>query len=93
LHATRLQLALLAMKLQTWPFPGRIALREHAFCGTEWHVLDHWSYLGTAHDEDELGALAQQRAPDSLDPDVYRVLVRYFSTHGRLDWRDLSGSP
>jgi DNA polymerase-3 subunit epsilon len=93
LHATRLQLALLAMKLQSWPFPGRIALRESAFCGTEWHVLEHWSYLGTAHDDSELEALAQQPAPDSLDPDVYRVLVRYISTHGRLDWRDLSGSP
>jgi DNA polymerase III subunit epsilon len=93
LHATRLQLALLAMKLQTWPFPGRIALRESAFCGTEWHVLEHWSYLGTAQDDDELETLRQQRAPESLDPDDYRVLVRYFATHGRLDWRDLSGLP
>jgi DNA polymerase III subunit epsilon len=93
LHATRLQLALLAIKLQAWPFPGRIALRESAFCGTEWHVLEHWCYLGTAHDEEELEALMQLRAPDSLDPDVYRILVRHFATHGRLDWRDLSGSP
>lgn len=93
LHATRLQLALLAMKLQSWPFPGRIALRESAFCGTEWHVLENWNYLGTAHDEVQLEALTQQRAPESLDPDVYRVLQRYFTTHGRHDWRDLSGSP
>ena len=90
LHGTRLQLALSALKLQAWPFPGRIALREAAAFGpTEWHVLDDWDYLGTARDEDELGELAESAAVPCLDPDVYRILVRHFATQRKLDWRGL----
>ena len=90
LHATRLQLALSALKLQSWPFPGRIALRESAAFGpTEWHVLDDWDYLGTARDEEELGELASRAAVPRLDPDVYRILVRHFATQRKLDWRGI----
>ncbi|MFI4890363.1 MAG: exonuclease domain-containing protein [Steroidobacterales bacterium] len=90
LHGMRLQLALSALKLQAWPFPGRIALREGASCGgCEWHVLEHWAYLGTARDEDELEALAQQPVRPGFDADVYRILVRHFTTQRHLDWRGL----
>jgi DNA polymerase-3 subunit epsilon len=90
LHATRLQLALSSLKLQAWPFPGRIALRETAAFGpTEWHVLDDWDYLGTARDDDELGELAASARVPRLDPDVYRILVRHFATQRKLDWRGL----
>ena len=62
LHNTRLQLALSSLKLKAWPFPGRIALRERdgrggapGFArGTELHVLDHWTYLGTARTDEQL---------------------------------------
>src|SRR4029077_5443248 len=33
LHTMRLQLALSALKIKSWPFPGRIALRERATGG------------------------------------------------------------
>ena len=90
LHGTRVQLALSALKLQSWPFPGRIALRESAAFGlTEWHVLDDWDYLGTARDDDELEGLAASPATPRLDPDVYRILVRHFATHSRPEWRSL----
>ena len=89
LHGMRLQLALSAMKFKSWPFPGRIALRESSFTvGTEWHVLEHWGYLGTARDEPELEALTAKPAP-AFDVDVYRILVRHFSNRHKLDWRDL----
>ncbi|MDP9083480.1 MAG: exonuclease domain-containing protein [Pseudomonadota bacterium] len=102
LHNMRLQLALSALKLKTWPFPGRIALRERAPRGSfvdenrtpEFHVLDQWTYLGTAHSEEELAALgdADSGAGGSsfvFDVDVYRILVRYFSSNPKLDWHDL----
>jgi DNA polymerase-3 subunit epsilon len=90
LHATRVQLALSSLKLQSWPFPGRVALREAAAFGlTEWHVLDDWDYLGTARDEDELAELATSTRAPRLDPDVYRILVRHIATHPRLDWQSL----
>jgi DNA polymerase III subunit epsilon len=87
LHNIRLQLALSALKLKPWPFPGRIALQEGR---SEYHVLDHWAYLGTARSEEELAELSGRRALAAFDVDVYRILVRYFSNHPKLDWRDLA---
>ena len=91
MHALRLRLALSALKLQAWPFPGRIALREEAAFGArEWHILEDWDYLGTARDDDELEALAGHAAEPEFDADVYRILARHFATTCTLDWRDLS---
>jgi len=97
LHTLRLNLALSALKLKAWPFPGRIALRERGapdgpfdgVPGTEFHVLDHWTYLGTARSEAELATFAESRQRADFDADVYRILVRYFSKHPKLDWHDL----
>jgi len=97
LHSMRLQLALSALKIKSWPFPGRIALRERAVGGFssdgtrggEFHVLDHWMYLGSARTEEELAALSTRRAYAAFDVDVYKILLRYFSNHPNLDWHDL----
>ena len=97
LHDTRLQLALSSLKLKAWPFPGRIALRERPARGytsdgtpdSDLHVLDHWTYLGTAHTEEELAALRAAPAPCAFDVDIYRILLRYLSNHPKLDWHDL----
>jgi DNA polymerase-3 subunit epsilon len=88
LHNTRLQLALSSLKLKTWPFPGRIALREHPR-RSDLHVLDRWAYLGTARNEEELAALSSKEACPAFDVDVYRILMRYFANHPKLDWHDL----
>jgi DNA polymerase-3 subunit epsilon len=85
LHAMRLQLALSALKIKSWPFPGRIALREKG----EYHVLDRWLYLGSARSEEDLEALRAREAGGGFDVDVYRILLRYFSNHPNLDWHDL----
>jgi DNA polymerase-3 subunit epsilon len=99
LHELRVKLALSSLKLKSWPFPGRIALREPdpwggaggaADGGADLHVLDHWIYLGTARSEEELSALAAQESNGHFDPDVYRILVRHFSKHPNLDWRPVS---
>jgi DNA polymerase-3 subunit epsilon len=98
LHNTRLKLALSSLKLKTWPFPGRIALRERdmrgygsdGVPGADLHVIDHWTYLGTARSDEELAALSAKEASVSFDVDVYRILVRYFSNHPKLDWHDLA---
>ena len=85
LHHMRVQLALSALKLKAWPFPGRIALRE----GGDLHVIEEWSYLGTAKSEDDLETLSKSRVGGAFDPDVYRILVRYLSNHPNIEWRDL----
>lgn len=97
LHDLRVRLALSSLKLKPWPFPGRIALRERAPSGSEFqgapgpdlHVMDHWTYLGTARSDEELAALRTKSAGAGFDPDLYKVLVRYFSNHPKLDWIDL----
>jgi DNA polymerase-3 subunit epsilon len=99
LHDVRLQLALSALKLQAWPFPGRIALRERDprggapqfLRGTDLHVVDNWAYLGTARTEEELAVLRERDSSDAFDVDVYKLLVRYFARHPKLDWLDLRG--
>ncbi len=88
LHQVRIQMALSALKIKIWPFPGRVGLRE----GDEIHVLDHWTYLGTARCEDELAALSAREADVAFDVDVYRILMRYFSNHPRPAWHDLRAS-
>jgi DNA polymerase-3 subunit epsilon len=100
LHNLRLNLALSSLKLKAWPFAGRIALCERGAPhgaldgapGPEYHVLDHWTYLGTARSEAEIAAFAAERQGVDFDADVYRILVRYFSNHPKLEWRDLHDS-
>ena len=97
LHTMRLKLALSALKIKSWPFPGRIALRERptggflpdGTRGGEFHVLDRWLYLGSARSEEELAALRMRRVHPAFDVDVYKILQRYFSHHPNLDWHDL----
>ncbi len=97
LHAMRVKLALSALKIKSWPFPGRIALRERAIGaflpdgtrGGEFHVLDRWLYLGSAGSEEELASLSLRPVFPAFDVDVYKILQRYFSNHPNLDWHDL----
>ena len=100
LHDMRLQLALSALKLKAWPFPGRVALRERDprrglsefMRGTDLHVVDQWTYLGTARSAEELEALGAKQSDAAFDVDVYRILIRYLAGHPALDWIDLRGS-
>ena len=81
LHDMRLRMALAALKIKRWPFPGRIALREHASHGDEVHLLDQWAYLGSAQSDEEFETLAVTGAAPVFDVDVYK-----------LDWRDVRAS-
>jgi DNA polymerase-3 subunit epsilon len=100
LHNMRLQLALSSLKLKSWPFPGRVALRERDprsgmpefMRGTDLHVVDHWTYLGTARTEEELAELGARESSAVFDVDVYRILVRYFAKNPKVDWLDLRRS-
>jgi DNA polymerase-3 subunit epsilon len=82
-HNLRLAGALTAHRVNDWPWPGRVAIRERHPDGTleEAHVFERWSHLGTARSEDELAELAQARAEIDFDPDVYRILLSYIAKH------------
>jgi DNA polymerase-3 subunit epsilon len=111
LHNARLLMALSALKLKSWPFPGRVALKEGGCQGggpgsqdggsrergwpdgrCEYHVLDHWVYLGTARSEEELAELQAKDAHATFDVDVYRIVVRYLAKNPKIQWHDLRDS-
>ena len=80
-HRLRLQVALSAQRLQAWPYPGRVALREHdARSGrTDVHVFDQWCHLATVHDEADMDGVLdarRQAAPLAFDLDTYRLLLK-----------------
>jgi DNA polymerase-3 subunit epsilon len=56
------------------------------------HVVDHWTYLGTARTEEELAELGARESSAVFDVDVYRILVRYFAKNPKVDWLDLRRS-
>ncbi|HRP24124.1 exonuclease domain-containing protein [Thauera sp.] len=70
-HALRLIEALHAMKVQHWPWPDAVGLRE----GTAIHVVDGWRWLGTATDEAMLADILEAGRP-AFDLDVYKILVK-----------------
>ncbi len=78
-HAVRLAAALAGLRIPSWPFPGRIGVRETAADGErcDLHVLDQWCHLGTVRSAEELHDL-QDAAPRPLfDPDIYKILKRF----------------
>lgn len=87
-HHLRLQLALSAQRLQAWPYPGRVALREHdARSGrTDVHVFDQWCHLATVHDTADLDSVlagSRHAAPLAFDLDTYRLLLKHLQNAPR----------
>lgn len=69
--------------LHAWPWPGPIGLREHhAESGrTDIHLFQAWCHIATVTDEESLAEFAEQpdtMAPQPLDMDIYRMLVKRF---------------
>ncbi len=78
LHRVRLQMALAAQRLQTWPHPGRVGIREHHAntARTDIHIFDHWCHIATVHNDDDLADASQTRQALAFDLDTYRLLVK-----------------
>lgn len=77
-HQSRLEQALSALKIEPWPYPCAAILAERSADGRNGlHVLDNWTYLGTAWSEKEARQLQQQGPPHPrFDPDTYRIASR-----------------
>ena len=80
LHSARLMTALAKFKLNDWPYAGPIALIERDEFGMreDFHLVDHWCYLGTVHDEAALHTLLENRVSEIVfDPDHYRIINKF----------------
>lgn len=79
LHSARLMSALAKFRLGGWPYPGPVALVERDEFGMreDFHLVDHWSLLGTVHDESALHDLLEQRNEGRFDPEIYRIVSKF----------------
>jgi DNA polymerase-3 subunit epsilon len=81
LHRVRVQLALGQNRLQAWPHPGRVAIREYLAETerTDIHVFDHWCHIATVHDMADLEDANQRHSALAFDVDTYRLLQKRLS--------------
>ncbi len=91
-HNLRLQLALAALRIASWPFAGAIAVTERDGNGVATaHLFDHWSYLGSTADDEAAQRLVRVEKRH-FDPDIYRVLRSYLARAPRNSVRELPAS-
>lgn len=90
LHSARMMSALAKLKLKAWPYAGPIGLVERdEFLGLEEiHLVDHWRYLGTAKDENEVHVLLAQGGDVEFDRDIYKLLLAQLA-RGKVSVRSL----
>ncbi|MEI7428910.1 MAG: exonuclease domain-containing protein [Betaproteobacteria bacterium] len=79
MHSARLMAALAKLKLSPFPHPGPVALVERDEFGMreDFHLLDHWRYLGTVQNEAGLHELLDTRKHADFDPEIYRIVTRF----------------
>lgn len=74
-HQLRLKQAFEAMKIRSWPYPGRIAIEETRGAESDYHVLNNWFYLGTVN---TLAAAKDIEIPTPhFDRDSYKILCQH----------------
>jgi DNA polymerase-3 subunit epsilon len=78
-HSLRLAHALYRLRLESWPFPGPVGVREASPSGRVWmHVLDRWCYLGSVEDEADLHeTLATRQESPAFDLDTWQILSKW----------------
>lgn len=80
LHRLRLMQALVKYRLKSWPYSGKIAIKE--YCATtkktDIHVFNQWCHLQTVNDEDAFYDAFDQQSNAILkfDYDTYRLLSK-----------------
>lgn len=78
LHYLRLQQAMVAHRLKSWPFEGKIGIREQDKSSglTQIHVFQHWCHLATVTDETDLHEVLASQPVLAFDLDTYKLLLR-----------------
>lgn len=79
IHYLRLKQALIGMRLASWPYEGRIGIREiDPLTGkTQIQVFDQWCHIATVEDDIQLDEAMQSSFEFNFDLDTYKLLLRY----------------
>jgi len=87
LHRLRLQMALAQQRLQAWPHPGKVAIREYQeqTGRTDFHVFENWCHIATVSDPAELDEIQHSRQALAFDLDTYRLLQKRLGPSARHD--------
>ncbi|SDK86470.1 DNA polymerase-3 subunit epsilon [Franzmannia pantelleriensis] len=90
-HDERAREALEKLRIQHWPWRGRVAFGEHHPEGMQqWHLVDHWCYLGSVNELSDASLAAVTQQAVRFDVDTYKILGRFVNRHSeRLDIRPL----
>ena len=91
-HDLRTAIAFQPLKNKSWPYPGKIGIREYSKYNrrTDIHIFNQWCYLGVAHNDPELRQLSlfqDQEIP--FDLDTYKILIQYLKKHPDLEIIDI----
>ncbi|MPS48953.1 exonuclease domain-containing protein [Methylobacillus sp.] len=84
MHYLRLKQALISHRLKSWPYPGKIGIREtNPKRGkSAVHVFEHWCYLGSADDHDSLDIMRHTKTAFIFDIDTYKLLLKQLNKPG-----------
>ncbi|CAN0601801.1 unnamed protein product, partial [Ectocarpus sp. 12 AP-2014] len=87
-HNNRLLAALERQRIAAWPFPGPILLTEKASSAAhagqprrQFHLLNHWSYLGSWDRRDRALRQAAKNHDLAFDRDTYRIALRFLRSN------------
>lgn len=75
-HGERVSAALEAFKVQSWPYPGPVGIRE----GEDIYVVNNWCYYGRVARRDDAGNLSEQTRP-AFDLDIYKILTKMMQSY------------
>ncbi|SUX28072.1 Excinuclease cho [Cedecea davisae] len=73
-HHSRLLMALEQVRLICWPWKQAVAIVESGPELTQYHIIDHWFYLGSVEQLEQARTLRQP--PDGFDNDGYKILCK-----------------
>jgi DNA polymerase-3 subunit epsilon len=77
-HRIRVQMAMALHRLQAWPHPGRVAIREYhaASRRKDIHVFDHWCHITTVNHPADLECMHSNAPVLAFDLDTYHLLSK-----------------
>lgn len=79
IYNLRLEMAISSMRYQTWPYSGKIAIKEKCFetDRVDYHIIDQWCYITTVKDLSDVYDENLKYEEFGFDLDIYKLLVKY----------------